>query len=247
MLTKKHGVHKSKKIKKFTESWRMTDLGCKREGKTQNVTNKSIAYSVDREEKLKRENIRNGPDNTTRTEIIIQNSLDGWSFSDKVLKLYRNAQALQSMSSDSFHSVDNKCENYSWLSNTTLVSCPDLNKVRSITKQNKQNRFVTKKKNTARFKQNFIKTNKDLTKFILKGRQKINLRNEKSCCKRSKKKRRIRHVLKHNVRTKEEGDGEKQATCSDSTKRELKKKQFNKTKLNKKPADIIITDILYLL
>ncbi|KAI5745807.1 hypothetical protein M8J76_014306 [Diaphorina citri] len=228
-LAKQHGMRKQK-------------AGLVNRGLTEKLTN----------------NMFKEPDvDVTSTEIIFQNSQSfEWSHSDtRVLNLYKNAQDIITTSSDTFHSdpylspdrdttepqMPKSCSQISYKT-ITAVSCTDV-KPKPTPRKKRPKRGQTK------CKKNFINKNKNLTKFILQGRQKINIMKARSISMRRKTKRKKRTLRGNITKMKTKGE-EKEQPCkcenTEITRKSVKK--YNKKKLAKyRQADnIIITDILYL-
>ncbi|KAL1463663.1 hypothetical protein WDU94_015397 [Cyamophila willieti] len=131
-------------------------------------------------------------DNVTSTEIIFKNSLSEWSNSDtRVLKLYNNTQPIVTTSSDTTQC--NESDNHKWETcsqtgskQTIRDSCTCI-KPQDQQVKPKRKKKTQKKQDDIKCKQNFVRANKDLTKFVLKGRQKLNGTREKSFRKKKMK------------------------------------------------------------
>lgn len=182
----------------------------------------------------------------TSTEIIFQNSasFDWTNYSDaRVTSLYKNKKDIVTTSCDTLHSIALAGRDMQWLAShcSGQVSNKTIEPVSSIDRTAESHR--AKKTRASRgdtiCQRNFVKTNKILTKYILKGRQKVHTADKMNSWRRGEMKWKRRPAVKKN-----------KAECQVmAEQRSEKKSRCNKRKVDKEKQldNIIITDILYLI
>lgn len=203
-------------------------------------------------EKLK-ENSRNlSDDRVTSTEIIFQNStISRWSdCALQVLNLYRNDRNIVITSSDTFHSMTNNYNQFEKVQGVLNSQNCDQNeespkKVVSssaqITKDKTLNKTRQKKQDQTKCKRNFIQMNKNLTKFTLRGKQKVNTIDRLMC--RRKTKRKTKKVIQKYKSEEFEVQNLKEYDYQYIDDIRYNKQRFGEIR---QPENIMITDVLYL-
>lgn len=192
-------------------------------------------------------------ENFTSTEIIFQNSVSfEWSQSDtRIISIYKNRRETFKTSSETLNrkslTTNEGGKNMEKLnshfikreSNKTIEPLSSTDRIR----QKHRSRKTKTQRNELMCARNFIKTNKNLTKYILQGRQKVHIMEKKNNHEKCEIKQKARPATKKkNTHRQDEEVRKDERKRSDEMPESKKGKEYGQRNLD----NIIITDVLYL-